>query len=132
MFGYSLVGSNDLVKAKSFYDDLLSLLGLQGVFEHPSGGRLYGVAGGPPIFGVLKPVNGEPATVGNGTMIAFKVETPEMIAEFYEKALALGGTDEGQPGIRGPAEYGFHAAYFRDLDGNKLCVYTYATAKPAA
>jgi len=64
-----------------------------------------------------KPYNGEPATVGNGVMAAIRVDSKEAVDAIYNKALELGGADEGPPGQRGD---GFYAAYFRDLDGNKL------------
>ncbi|HEX4377722.1 MAG TPA: VOC family protein [Steroidobacteraceae bacterium] len=119
--GYATVGSNRLEEAKKFYDELFGSVGGTGVFEHPSGGRLYGV-GGVPLFGVLGPFNKQPATAGNGTMIAFKFDSQDQVKAFYDKALALGGTDEGAPGERGPSMF---FAYFRDLEGNKLCAYCF-------
>jgi catechol 2,3-dioxygenase-like lactoylglutathione lyase family enzyme len=121
MLGYSTVGSNDLAKAKAFYDALLPTIGMEKRFDHPSGGRLYGhpKTG---MFGVLGTFDGQPATVGNGTMIGFGLESQEQVAAFHAKALELGGTDEGAPGLRGPKAY---FAYFRDLDGNKLCAYKF-------
>ena len=116
---YATVGSNQLEAAKAFYDDLMALAGLPPLFEHPSGGRVYG-AGGVPAFGVLGPFNGEPATVGNGAMFAFRCETRDEVDALHARALALGGTCEGAPGLRGP---GWWFAYFRDLDGNKLCAF---------
>lgn len=120
MIGYALVGSNDLDKAKAFYDELLKPLGAAPLFEHPSGGRVYGKA--QPSFGVVGPFDGKPATVGNGTMISFTAETQEQVRQVFAKAMELGGSDEGGPGWRGDPG-GFYGAYFRDLDGNKLCVY---------
>lgn len=117
--GYATVGSNDLERAKRFYDELFKVAGMQSLFEHPSGGRVYGVDG-VLTFGVLGPFDGQPATVGNGTMIAFCFDHPNDVDDFYAKALELGGTDEGAPGERGPKMY---FCYFRDLDGNKLCAY---------
>jgi predicted lactoylglutathione lyase len=64
--------------------------------------------------------DGNPATVGNGSMLAFRFESPAEVDAFHAKALALGGTDEGAPGERGPKMY---FSYFRDLDGNKLCAF---------
>lgn len=116
---YGTVGSNQLEKAKAFYDALLGPEGLVSVFEHRTGGRIYG-RDGKLIFGVLGPHDKKPATVGNGTMLGFHFETREQVTAFYQRALALGGADEGVPGQRGP-EYFF--AYFRDLDGNKLSAY---------
>jgi hypothetical protein len=120
MIGYALVGSNDLDKAKAFYDRLVPLLGGAAMFDHPSGGRVYGK--GQPSFGVVGPFDGKPATVGNGTMIALAADTQEQVRQLYGTALELGGVDEGAPGWRGDPG-GFYGAYFRDLDGNKLCVY---------
>jgi predicted enzyme related to lactoylglutathione lyase len=122
MIGYALVGSNKLEAAKAFYDALLKELGAAPAFEHPSGGRVYGVAPDKPMFGVVGTFDGKPATPGNGTMISFVANTQEQVRQVYKRALELGGSDEGAPGWRGPPG-GFYGAYFRDLDGNKLCVF---------
>lgn len=116
---YATVGSNRLEEAKAFYDALLGSAGIGTLFEHPSGGRVYGKDGAP-NFAVLGPFNREPATVGNGAMFAFSFDSRAEVDAFHAKALALGGTDEGAPGVRGPDWY---FAYFRDLDGNKLCAF---------
>jgi predicted lactoylglutathione lyase len=125
MIGYALVGSNDLTKAKAFYDDLLGSIGARSVMEHRSGGRIYAVTPGDPMFGVVAPVDEAPATVGNGTMISFSAHSRQQVDEFHARALELGAIDEGGPGIRGNDPDGFYGGYFRDLDGNKLCVYRY-------
>lgn len=117
--GYCTVGSNRLEEAKVFYDGLLGLAGLEPVFEHRSGGRLYGT-GRNPKFGVLGPFDGKPALAGNGTMAAFRCESRAEVDALHAKALALGGTCDGPPGERAPNVY---FAYFRDLDGNKLSSY---------
>jgi catechol 2,3-dioxygenase-like lactoylglutathione lyase family enzyme len=116
---YGSVGSNDLEKAKTFYDALLGSAGIKRLFEHPTGGRVY-AKDGALCFAVLGPYDGKTATVGNGTMIAFGFDSNAEVEAFHAKALALGGKDEGAPGERGP-KYFF--SYFRDLDGNKLCAY---------
>jgi catechol 2,3-dioxygenase-like lactoylglutathione lyase family enzyme len=116
---YCTVGSNQLDKAKTFYDALLGSAGMGSLFEHPSGGRVYGKDGAL-VFGVLGPFNKEPATVGNGSMSAFKFDTRQEVDAFHAKALALGGSDEGAPGERGPSYY---FSYFHDLDGNKICAF---------
>ena len=116
---YCTVGSNRLEEAKAFYDALLDSAGIPALFEHPSGGRVYGV-GGAPNFAVLGPFDKQPATVGNGSMSAFSFATRAEVDAFYAKAMALGAVDEGAPGVRGPDWY---FSYFRDLDGNKLCAY---------
>jgi catechol 2,3-dioxygenase-like lactoylglutathione lyase family enzyme len=117
---YGTVGSNRLEEAKSFYDALLGSAGIVPLFEHRSGGRIYGKDGNL-SFGVLGPHDGKPATVGNGSMFAFGFRTRQEVDAFHAKALALGGTDEGAPGERRPKMY---FSYFRDLDGNKLCAFT--------
>lgn len=117
--GYGTVGSNRLPEAKSFYDTLLGSAGFSALFEHPSGGRIYGKDGGL-AFGVLGPYDGKPATIGNGSMFAFQFDSREEVDQFHAKALQLGGKDEGAPGERGPKMY---FSYFRDLDGNKLCAF---------
>lgn len=114
---YITVGSNDLERARGFYDALLGSIGMKGIHEHPSGGRLYrGKDTG--LFGVLGPYNGGAATVGNGGMGGFAFDTREEVDAFHALAMKLGGTCEGPPGERMPGAY---FAYFRDLDGNKLC-----------
>ena len=119
---HATVGSNQLTNAKAFYDALFQPFGIVSVFEHPSGGRIYG-KDGVPMFGVLGPYDKRPATAGNGSMVAFKCDTRDEVQIMYDKARALGGKDDGAPGERGPNAY---FAYFRDLDGNKLCAYRIA------
>ncbi len=119
VLGYCTVGSNRLEEAKSFYDVLLGSAGITPMFEHPSGGRVYG-QNGHHCFVVLGPYDGQRATVGNGSMCGFRFGTREEVDAFHERALALGGADEGAPGERAPK---FYMSYFRDLDGNKLCAY---------
>jgi predicted enzyme related to lactoylglutathione lyase len=119
MLAYATVGSNDLGKAKAFYDQLLAIAGMEKRFDHPSGGRIYGAGGS--VFGVLGPHDGGKATVGNGSMFGFSLKDREQVDAFHAKALELGGTCDGPPGLRGPGSY---FAYFRDLDGNKLCAYS--------
>lgn len=116
---YFTVGSNDIDKAKAFYDALLGSIGMRSVFEHPTGGRFYG-GKGMGMFGVLGPYDGNPACIGNGTMGGFSFDSQEDVAAFHAKAIELGAVNEGDPGERAPGAY---FAYFRDLDGNKLCGY---------
>lgn len=119
---YASVGSNDLDKAMTFYADLLGSIGWGKLFDNPGGGCFFGsVQDG--WFAVVTPFNGQPATVGNGTMVGFAFNSQKEVANFHAKALELGGTDDGAPGDRGGGSY---FAYFRDLDGNKLCAWTFA------
>ncbi|HVV66075.1 MAG TPA: VOC family protein [Rhizomicrobium sp.] len=117
--GYATVGSNDLERAKAFYSALFEPFGIAPLFPHPSGGMVYGKDGAF-VFGVLGPYDKQPATVGNGAMIAFRCESREEVDAFHGRALSLGASDEGKPGYRAPT---FYMSYFRDPDGNKLCAY---------
>ncbi len=117
MIGYVTLGTNDLERAAGFYDELLSLIGA-GRFMEEDTFVAWAVSPGQPGLSVTKPYDGNAATVGNGVMVAFMVETTDHVDALHAKALELGGTDEGAPGPRGDS--GFYAAYFRDLDGNKL------------
>ena len=119
MLSYITIETNDMEKALAFYDVLIEELGGTRAFEAPTG-QFYGFGQGS-LLGVFHPADGAVATGGNGTMLAFKVESPERVKQIYAKALSLGATDEGAPGPRG--DRGFYASYFRDLDGNKICVY---------
>lgn len=119
MIGYVTLGTSDLARAAAFYDVLLAGLGAGRSME---GERFiaWGVAPDKPGLGVIYPFDGKPATVGNGVMVALECSGPAQVDALYAKAMELGATDEGKPGERFP---GFYAAYFRDLDGNKLNVF---------
>jgi len=119
MIGYTCVGTNDLQKAVQFYGELLGLLNAKPFFKTDRGVG-WGVSPDKPMFSVMQPFDGQPATVGNGTMVALAAKSPEQVQQLHAKALSLGGIDEGAPGARGN---GFYGAYFRDLDGNKLAAY---------
>ena len=119
MIAYTLVGTNDAAKATAFYDALLAEIGGKRAVE-VNRVVLYAGAEGTPFFGIAEPANGEPATVGNGSMIGLAASSPEEVDRLYAKALDLGATDEGAPGPRENKGLKFYAGYFRDLDGNKL------------
>ena len=121
MIGYLTVGTNNLQRAIGFYDALLAELGASRSFSDE---RMAGWARTPAetMFSVIVPFDEEPATIGNGVMIALNVETPGNVERVYRKALELGGSDEGHPHDRG-SSMGFYGGYFRDLDGNKLVAY---------
>lgn len=126
MIGYVTLGTNNKTKAEKFYDELLKEIGGKRFMETEQF-TAYSSSQDKPGIGITKPFDGKPATVGNGTMVALQVETPEKVNSFYKKAISLGATDEGKPGPRG--EGGFYAAYFRDLDGNKLNVFCFEKKK---
>ena|SRR5882672_626953 len=116
MIGYVTLGTNDLPRAAKFYDALLAEVGGKRSMESE---RFISWSAGPtsPGVGIITPFDGKKATVGNGMMVALHVDSPDKVKALYDKALKLGGKDEGPPGTR----FGnFFAAYFRDLDGNKL------------
>jgi catechol 2,3-dioxygenase-like lactoylglutathione lyase family enzyme len=117
MIGYVTLGTNDLPRAAAFYDALLGAIGA-GRFMESERFIAWGIAPDKPSLGVAIPFDGKSATAGNGTMIALVVDSNAKVDAVYKKALSLGAKDEGPPGPRGMA--GFYAAYFRDLDGNKL------------
>ncbi len=117
MIGYVTLGTNNFEKATAFYDALLAEMGA-GRFMDEENFIAWSVAPDQPAVSITKPFDGNEACVGNGTMIALMVDSHEKVDAMYEKAISLGATDEGKPGPRGDS--GFYAAYFRDLDGNKL------------
>ncbi|MBN3786556.1 VOC family protein [Burkholderia sp. Ac-20353] len=122
VFTHVTVGTNDLDKARSFYDDILGKIGLKRVADLGDNGSIWG--NGAPSFFVLKPANGQPATVGNGVTVSFEAPDRASIHAFYDAALAAGAKDEGAAGPRGWAPHAY-AAYVRDLDGTKLAVYCF-------
>lgn len=120
MIGYVLLGTGDIGRAAAFYDALLGVIGA-GRFMESERFIAWAVSPDQPSLGVCLPYDGKAASVGNGTMIALTVDSRDKVDAMYRKALELGATDEGLPGPRGTS--GFYAAYFRDLDGNKLNCY---------
>jgi catechol 2,3-dioxygenase-like lactoylglutathione lyase family enzyme len=116
MIGYVTLGTNDLPRAAAFYDALLADMGARRLWDSPTGIG-WGVAMDKPMLAAMKPHDGQPATHGNGTMVALVVQQPAQVDALHAKALALGAKDEGAAGPRGG---GFYCGYCRDLDGNKL------------
>ena len=125
MIGYVVLGTNDLARATSFYDELLAEMGVTRMMELGDRGYAWGAAMDKPMLCVMKPYDGKPATVGNGAMTAIAADSADQVDRIYRKAIELGGADEGAPGLRAEGGDGFYAAYFRDLDGNKLDVFSY-------
>ena len=119
MIGYTTLGTNDLEKSVAYYDVLMEMLGA-GRFMQDDNFVAWAKSPDRVGFSVTKPFDGEKATIGNGVMIALQAENPEQVKSIYQKAIELGGSDEGKPGSRSD---NFYAGYFRDLDGNKLNVF---------
>jgi catechol 2,3-dioxygenase-like lactoylglutathione lyase family enzyme len=120
MFSHVMLGVNDIDAAKKFYDAALGTLGYaQGVID-PKGRLFYYDKKG--IFSLSVPIDGQPATSGNGSTIGFAVDSPEQAEAWHAAGLANGGTAiEDPPGIRDNGTVQMHLAYLRDPSGNKIC-----------
>ncbi len=109
-------------RSKAFYDKTLA--GLNGKLAMKTArGQLYGNGNGP-LLGITGPFDGKPAGHGNGAMVALTAPSRAVVEQVYNDALAAGATGEGAPGIRTGTCPAFYGAYFRDPDGNKICVFT--------
>jgi hypothetical protein len=121
MIGFVMVGTNNLVKATKFYDTLLDTIKLQRVVMNEKyAGYASKEKPDEVEFYVTNPVNNEKATFGNGTQVSFLVNSKDLVNNFYNTGIKLGGKDEGAPGIRS----GDYYCYVRDLDGNKVCAFS--------
>jgi len=119
MVGYVTLGTNDWDRSLAFYDALFAEIGVKRMMDIEDF-VLWGSSFEESGLAIVKPYDKNAASVGNGVMVALRGASKEAVAAFHVKALELGGTDEGAPGQRGD---GFYAAYFRDLDGNKLATF---------
>lgn len=125
MLFHTMVASNDIERSKQFYNAVLGALGHEEATLNIAGSghtRLfYRKVGGTNSI-VTQPINDEPATVANGSTVAFSCNSPEQVQQFHDVAIAHGGTSiEDLPGPRESAMGTIHLAYVRDPDGNKLC-----------
>lgn len=123
MYSHVTLGTTDIARAIAFYDRVLGLLGHARQESDPEKG-FAGWAAAPdttPQFWVLRPIDGRPASVGNGVTIGFEAPDRPTVDAFHAAALAAGGTDEGGPGLRPHYHADYYGAYMRDPDGNKLC-----------
>src|SRR3954462_13051998 len=119
MFSHFMIWTNDLDKAKAFYDKLLGTLGVRPA--RVDGHRIFYITSAG-IFSVSKPINGEPATPANGGTIGFACASAEQADAWHAAGLEAGGpTCENPPGIREGSAGKLYLGYLRDLDGNKLC-----------
>lgn len=116
MIGYVTLGTADLQKNAAFYDAIAKEMGVGRMMDEDTF-IAWGNMDGAPGVALTKPFDGKAPSVGNGTMVALQAASPEQVDRLHAIALEQGGTCEGKPGDRGG---GFYAAYFRDLDGNKL------------
>jgi len=121
MYSHTTVGANDLARARAFYEAVFAPLGLEVRYADDALVG-WGTPGGRPQFLIARPFNGEAPSPGNGSMIALSASSRRAVDACHAAALAHGGTDEGAPGLRPHYHPNYYGAYFRDLDGNKLCV----------
>jgi len=117
-----MIGTNDLERSRKFYDIVLPTIGLSKIITTE---RYIGYGDKNKNenieFYITRPFNKEKASYGNGTQISFLVKSKLLVEKFYNTALKNGAIDEGEPGTRSELDY---YAYFRDLDGNKICAYS--------
>lgn len=125
MIHHLSVGTNDVTRARAFYDPVLAVLGMRAMQVRDTAVD-YGVS--TLLFSIETPVENGPATVGNGSHIAFAAEHRSMVDEFHRMALAHGGTDAGAPGLRPHYDAHYYGAFVRDPDGNKLEAVTFSAA----
>ena len=114
---YFVAGTNDMSVAVPFYDELFASFDINKIHAE---GRMTFWQGADFMFAVAEPFDGNAATVGNGMMLGFHLDSDEQVTSQHSKALNLGGADEGEPKERS----GHFSAYVRDLDGNKICFYS--------
>ena len=124
MLNHVMIGTNDIERAKRFYNAVLGTLGAGEPMTHKADSghtRLFYRHAGS-TFCITEPINDEEATSANGSTIGFKCDTPEQVREFHDVAIANGGKSiENPPGLREGSMGPLHLAYVRDPDGHKLC-----------
>jgi catechol 2,3-dioxygenase-like lactoylglutathione lyase family enzyme len=123
MIHHVSVGSSDLARARAFYDPIMELLGLR-LLNADERSIDYGV--GDVLFSVARPVDGRPASPGNGVHIAFTARDRAMVQQFHRLALTRGGSEDGGPGLRPEYDANYYGAFVRDPDGNKIEAVTHA------
>lgn len=123
MIHHVSLGTNDVERSRRFYDPVLAVIGLR-LLQSDEQGLDYGHS--VLLFSLERPVDGEPATAGNGVHIAFAAHHRAMVDRFYETALAHGGSDAGAPGLRPEYDPNYYGAFVRDPDGNKIEAVTYS------
>ena len=117
MIGYITLGTADVERGAAFYDAIAKEMDTPRMGSVEDGFIAWGKMEGPAGVAIIKPFDGAPMSIGNGSMVALQAKNEAQVKRIYDKALSMGGTCEGKPGLRGG---GFYAAYFRDLDGHKL------------
>jgi catechol 2,3-dioxygenase-like lactoylglutathione lyase family enzyme len=123
MIHHVSLGTNDVARARAFYDAVLGVVGLR-LIRQDDHSADYGT--GDILFSLETPVDGQPASPGNGVHVAFQARDRAMVQEFHRTALAHGGSDDGVPGLRPRYDANYYGAFVRDPDGNKIEAVTYA------
>ena len=128
MFSHVFMSVKDFDRALAFYRPLMECLGIAARFCEPDKpwAGWHSAKGTRPFFVICKPFDGQPHDPGNGQMVAFLAESRAIVDHAYAVALEHGGASEGAPGPRPEYHQHYHGAYFRDPDGNKLCVACHA------
>lgn len=124
MIGYVTIGTNDLENARAFYSALLSEVGARELMRMDHGFTMYGTDFAQPALAITPPYDGKEAVAGNGNMVAIVLKQRAQVDALHARALELGGSCEGKPGVRGEeGAQAFYAAYFRDPEGHKICAF---------
>jgi catechol 2,3-dioxygenase-like lactoylglutathione lyase family enzyme len=121
MFSHVTVGSNNVARAKGFYDNLLKPLGLMRRADYPEAVG-YGPADGRPRLWIVSPLDNRAASAGNGITIGLEAPDRPAVDAAHKAAVSAGAKDEGAPGLRPHYHPNYYGAYVRDLDGNKICI----------
>ncbi len=120
MFSHVMLGSDDIDRSKTFYDAIVGALGGKPGVVDPKGRLMYSHNGAALLL--TKPIDGQPASCGNGSTVGFACDTPELADAWHKAGVEAGGKAiEDPPGIREGAGMKLYLAYLRDPDGNKLC-----------
>ena len=122
MFSHITVGSNDIARAKAFYENLTRPLGLVCRADYPGNAAGFGPADGRPQLWIVTPLDKNPATVGNGLTVGLDAPDRASVDAAYKAGMQSGGKDEGAPGLRTHYHPNYYGAYLRDPDGNKVCI----------
>lgn len=122
MFSHTTLGVADIAAARRFYDPLMEVLGLEQKFADEIWAGWKSPTADRPLFIITRPYDRQPASAGNGQMIAFLAESGSVVNRCHALAIEHGGACEGEPGLRPDYHKSYYGTYFRDPDGNKLCV----------
>jgi catechol 2,3-dioxygenase-like lactoylglutathione lyase family enzyme len=122
MFSHVTVGSNDVAKAKTFYESLGKPLGLVCKADYPGNAAGFGTGDGRPQLWIVTPLDKNKASAGNGVTVGLDAPDRPSVDAAYKAGMQAGGKDEGAPGLRTHYHPNYYGAYLRDPDGNKVCI----------